>query len=292
MNNIKGINTKSSKVSTIFCVISELLNKQAKIDMKKLLILPFSILLLLSCARLPVYQAKQTLPEKDTSVLRYYDAESRVLFDVYQNDDNIYLKLQTSYYYSQVKILKLGLTLWFDQKAKKNEDIGIIFPQENLSSQQAMHFKGANTSISNQLIMTQLHNQYLLSPKTMVLLGMDGKDSKKEMYANLESSDIKVNIEFDSLNRLFYTAMIPKSRIFTNPKYSDNQFSIGVVSGYKEIDFSKMNQGRPSGGGGQGRGGGMGGGHKGGQGRPQAGNMQQRTALTEPIKFWFSVNLN
>jgi hypothetical protein len=244
-----------------------------------------------SCARLPIYQAKVKPTTKDTSLLRYYDSESRVLFDVYEDEQNIYLKLQTSYYYSQVKILKLGLTIWLDQKAKKNKEIGVIFPQENLSQMHNMQSVGRSKGMSSQLIMTQLHNQYLLSAKYMMLIGMDGEDSQKEMFSNLDQSDIKITITFDSLQRLNYRSVIPKNKIFTEDKYSNHEFSIGVVSGYQKVDFSQMNHGQSGQGAGKGRGG-MGSGHKGGQGRSQAPNTQQRKALTEPIDFRFGVKLS
>jgi len=259
--------------------------------MRNLLILSFTILIFASCARLPMYQAKVKPTTKDTSLLRYYDSESRVLFDVYEDDQNIYIKLQTSYYYSQVKILKLGLTIWLDQKAKKSKDIGVIFPQENLSQMHNMQSGGRSNGMSGQLIMTQLHNQYLLSAKYMMLIGMDGEDRQKEMFSNLEQSDLKITITFDSLHRLNYHSVIPKNKIFTEDKYRNKEFSIGIISGYQKVDFSQMNQGQSGQGGGKGRGG-MGSGHKGGQGRSQAPSTQQRKALTEPIEFWFGVKLS
>jgi hypothetical protein len=52
--------------------------------------------------------------------------------------------------------------------------------------------------------------------KNIVLIGMDGENSKRVFNTELENSDIIATITFDTFNRLNYLAIIPKSKIFTD----------------------------------------------------------------------------
>ena len=142
--------------------------------------------------------------------------------------------------------------------------------------------------------LTQLHLQYQLSPSTMTLTGIGGENSMRVISGDFSKSDIKASISFDTLNDLHYHLIIPIDKIFTEEKYSDSIFSVGIESGSLEMSYDSSPQGGSGGGGGGGmRGGGMNGGGKGGgySGGGGAGNHQQRSALSEPIKTWFKVSL-
>ena len=132
----------------------------------------------------------------------------------------------------------------------------------------------------------------------MTLIGMDGKNSQTLVNSELEKCDIQVSIFFDTLNILHYKAVIPIEKIFTEEKYNDNIFSIGINSGFIEMSYAGSSQGNPGGrkgaGGGM-RGGGRSSGGKGSGGRQGGGNGTGNTglhsALSEPIKTWFKVSL-
>lgn len=271
---------------------------------QKIVQITITILLVSSCAKLPLHQSKRVEDVPIATNNRYYDIKGKISYDIYNDDQNIHLHIAASDYATQVKILKLGFTIWMDQKGKKNEDKGIIFPQKQVGNSSFKQEGGRPTRQMNmnsqdkeKKQMTQLHMQYQLSPKNMTLIGMEGEDSKRVVNADLDKSDIKTSIYFDTLNDLHYQVIIPIDKIFTEEKYNDSIFSIGLESGFIEMNYGGSSQGGSvrggKGSGGGMRGGGMpgsgkGGGHSGGNG---AGNSGQRSTLSEPVKIWFKVSL-
>ena len=267
------------------------------------------LLLISSCANLPIYQPVKIEQESTPDNLRYY--KESISYDIFQDENNIHVHLVASDYISQVKILRLGFTLWLDQKGKKNKDLGIIFPQKQAANSKRMNenrrlAEQANLNsqeIQNKL-MLQLRRQFLISPKIMTLIGFDGKKSEEIINVELEKSDIQVSISFDTLNNLHYKAIFPVAKIFTEEKYQDDIFSAGFESGAIEISSMGSQQGRP-GGSGKGSGGGMSGGGRqgggmggqgmqGGGGRPGGSGAnpdKMRSAMAEPVKIWFKVSL-
>lgn len=241
-----------------------------------------------SCANMPLYQSKNINNKKELSDLRYYDKNSKTFYDVYNDKNNIYVCINALDYFSQEKILKQGLTIWLDQKTKKNKDKGIVFPQklEFKKNKESRNLNNLNPFNREEQKIEQLHNQYLLSLKNTTLIGMDGENSIRVFNSELEKSNIKATITFDTLNRLNYLAIIPKNKIFTDDKYNNNTFSIGIESGFMDMNSNKLHQKKP----GMENGGGMRSGNRQPGGR-SVGHSEQRSALSEPIKIWFSVNL-
>ena len=264
-------------------------------------LLTLVLLITMSCTKLPLYQSKNIL-DKETNKLRYYDADGKIMYDVFNDDKNVYVKMQTSDFIAQVKILRLGFTLWLDKDGKKSRDKGIVFPQKQSWNSLGRSKDGRSSQQQNQTSekqkqqMKQLQEQFRASPKNMVLVGMDEKGSRTIVNSEMEKSDIQVSISFSVDNTLHYEAIIPIKKIFIETRLSDSVFSIGFESGYAELGNSGMPSegGTRSGGRGSGMGrGGMAGGAKGGGGRPDGNKAQNdsRSALSEPIKIWFKIKL-
>ncbi len=131
-------------------------------NINKILITILILFLFASCANLPLYQSKKIDSKDEISDLRYYDEENKILYDIYNDEDNIYISVKTSYYYSQVKILRMGLTIWIDQKAKKNKDKGIVFPQkkEFMRDKQNRNLNSTDSFKREEQKIEQLHNQF------------------------------------------------------------------------------------------------------------------------------------
>jgi hypothetical protein len=248
---------------------------------------------------MPVHQSKEIATNTTYESLNYYDGKIR--YDVFNDSANIHIYVATTDFASQYKILKLGLTLWVDEKGKKHSDKGIIFPQKQPGASEVrkdlmQNAQGA-TNRSKQML-NQLQKQYEASPKKMTLLGFDGDDSQEQIDLSSNKSGVEVSIRFDSLHTMHYHAIIPIQKIFTEEKYSDGIFSIGIESGFIPMTYSSNPQqgGGGRGSGMQGGGGGMhkgaGGGKGGGAGGPKGGMQAQKSALSKPIETWFKVSLN
>ncbi len=267
------------------------------ISISKISIIILTVLVVSSCAKLPIYQSRSINTTEDISDLSHYDKKSKISYDVYTDEDKIYINIKTSNYYSQVKILRMGLTLWFDTQSKKNKDKGIMFPLNNgfKPNKQKTQSTSGTMGAGVQSI-TQLHNNFKLAEKRIRLIGIIDENGRKEYTYKPGSSDINAEITFDSSNRLNYIATIPIKKLFADGSFDNKTFSVGIESGF--LDVNKMKQEMMSSGmqpGQGGRGGGMGGGMKGGgghQGGGHSGSMPQQTELSEPVKIWFSVNMS
>ena len=268
-----------------------------------LILIVVTLVVLAGCAGLPSFRSEHVSGKEGLKEPAHYAKKSKVRYDVFNDDKNVYVSLKASDYYAQVKILRFGLTLWLDEKGKKHKEKGIVFPMESGMKKPAQTPGRGTMTPGGKQGFAQLHSLYELSDKNILLIGFNGKGSKQEIYPKREKYDIDVTITFDSLNILNYLAVIPIEKILSeNP--DNRSFSIGFESGFLDMStMSSMMQGGGMRGGGHpggmggGRGGGMGGG-RGGRGgmkggvRPGGGSMAtMRTALTEPIKVWFATTL-
>ena len=277
--------------------------------MKKMKSLIFSAILLgavAGCARLPVYQAEYVSNPQNIGDPQHYDKKGKIKYDVYNDDKNVYVSIKTLDYYAQVKILKFGLTLWLDEKGKKKKEKGIVFPMESGFQKPTQSQGGQRMMPGGKESLLQLHSMYELSDKNILLIGFDGKDSKRELYPKRETYDISATITFDSLNNaLNYLAVIPIDKIISKDD-NDKTFSIGLESGFLDMGNMPgpgMRGGMRPGGMGGGMGGGMPGGGMPGGGMGGRGGMKggmpgghsmatMRTALTTPVKVWFAAKLS
>jgi len=263
----------------------------------KIIVVVFIAFLAVSCAKLPIYQATKINNKNDIFELKYYDEDSKLLYDIFDDEQNIYVNIKTTDFYSQVKILEMGLTLWINQDVKKKKNKGITFPQkQNFKNQQVRKMRDKDSFNREEQRIEQLHAKFEMFDKNILLIGMNGENSKTILNPELEKSDIMAKITFGKFNQLNYLATIPKDKIFIDEKQSNDIFVLGIESGSMEMN-NRQNQGQGgrSGGGMKGGGGRSGGGMKGGGGRPSGkmgGNFQEYSNLSEPIKIWLSVDLS
>ena len=200
--------------------------------------------------------------------LKYFKDE-RVAVGFQNDEENLYLCLVTSNKSSAVKILSLGLTIWF--KPDNNEEtIGLQYPKrvDKVSSKNLMK-KNRNQDRNTDFEMTV--NALLQNQNEFLLVDED----EEIIYASPISSNDGFEIKIGVVNQQFvYEAKIPIGNnsqaqmpinVFPNEKLTI-EFETG------EIDFDEMrkNGGMQSSGMGQG-GGGMQGGGKGGRGTMQSG---------------------
>lgn len=247
----------------------------------------------ISCVSFQSIQSTKINGKDAIQELNYYNKDSKILYDVFHDKQNIYVNMKTSDYFTQVKILEFGLTIWFNQNGKKSKNKGIIFPQksESLRSKQTRNKGNRNSYDKEEQKIKQLHTKFQLSQKNIFLIGMNGKNSKTIFNPELEKSDIIAKITFGKFNELNYFATIPKNKIITDKK---QRLIVGIESGAMEMK-NKQGQGRSGDGMSGHSGGGMkGGGMKGGGGRPggkMGSNIQEYSTLSKPINIWFSVDL-
>ncbi len=242
--------------------------------------------------------------QTDTMLLQSYNynADNKVFYYISNDDKNIYLSLKLLDKTSQIKILRFGLTVWIDPKAKNNKNLGIKFPIENNDP----HFAfGKKATLDDKKL--QLSQQSV----ELELIGFNGEDS--QIISSSDTNNVHGKLDLAKDTSLVYKLIIPVKCITSvTPFKDDDLLSIGFESGFLEPPKSdrsnegfgmngrggfggNMGGGRFGGGtgGGSGSMGGQGG--YGGGGHSRSGNynpekMQQRKAereeLSKPIKFW------
>ncbi|RLD82469.1 MAG: hypothetical protein DRJ10_05025 [Bacteroidetes bacterium] len=266
---------------------------------KMLGLLTLVILVAISCAKLPLYQANEIV-NKNTASCRYYDSNGKIMYDIYNDNNNLYVQMQTSDFIAQTKIIRMGFTLWLAQNGKKSREKGIVFPQKHEGNGTVIgkggRHEGRNNSFDDKQKQQQeqLKESFRLSTKNMALIGFYSKNSKTAVNIELDKSDIHVSVSFDKDNVLHYEAIIPFEKIFTEEKFNDSILSIGLESGYFDSEYrGERPQDGMRGGGNKGMGR-PGGGKSGGHGRPATNGSkdEQRSDMSEAIKVWFRVKLN
>ncbi len=220
----------------------------------------------------------------------HYSKDARMLYSVYNDDQNLYVVMSVTDKTVQKKILMAGLTFWMDTIAKKKEQLGITFPRagsmknsfSKMNKEQMMQ-QMQNGGMQQSMNYAELNQKFSSSLNDMEIVGFNNK-KEPEIVFNQNVNGINASIQFDEEGTLHYQASIPLKFIFSNPaEYLNNPnkvFSFGFKTG--AVDMPSMpSGGRPGGGMASG---GMRGGAMPGGGRP--GGMSGMQELSKTSKFW------
>lgn len=254
------------------------------------------ILLLSSCAKMPIYHSKKyNAPEKEdflNPLPLNYDVKTNINFEIANNDTNFYLQFVFHDRQSYLKIMRGGLTVYFDPTGKKEKKYKLKI--ERLKD------PNIDLAIINQRMNT---NPEAIQNNMAAMIGINynkvtwDKNGKEFVfYRNILKDPIRVDLGPNKTNELVLEVKMPLKELPLEA--AQNLFSLGIESG--SIASKSMAGQQPSGGmrssggghggggmgGGRGRGG-MGGGKPGGGSNPAGGSPSGM----EPIKIWFQVQL-
>ena len=251
----------------------------------------FAFLVISSCASLNTVNSIEDISDKE-NLYRYSNTDSNLLYYVSNDAENLYIRLNTSETTSIAKILRTGLTIYFDVKGKKRKDIFVHYPlaQNQQLSDNEIPRPGNNNIHTPQIELTKLISQI------SDIASYSNHKITEDFSVVMADSDIKINIQAKTNTEITYSLSIPFTKIAKNGLADLSNLSVGIVSGRFD---SPASGGSGKSGGGQGQSGaGMGssGMHSGGgQGRGRGmgsgqaqGNM---SAMTTPIKFWFKIDI-
>jgi len=189
----------------------------------------------------------------EASSFRYNDSNSNVLYSVSNDNENLYVSLNTSESTSIAKILRIGLFIYFDVNGKKAKDLFVQYPlaqNQKLSKEEMTNPGNSNTRNPNTQL-TKLLPQ--ISPQCTY-----HKQSETESFSVLdENSAIKIDIKAVTNSEITYHMTVPFNKIATGGKVDLSNLSVGIVSGKFE---PPLTGGVPGQGQGSGQGGGMSGG--------------------------------
>jgi len=215
--------------------------------------------------------------------------EDNVLFKVFSDDNYIYLNVSTTDKKTSMSIIRNGLTIYFDVKGKRKEDVYIKYPYNSESRQlrQNPQELNKNEGLSSIDLSTIIEN----IPREAEY---GYYEEKQQFHKDLNSQDISLGYKATG-ELLEFLLKIPKDKISIENKTDFSKLSIGVITNKfernpKKDNNQKQNQGVRKGNG-NGRGGGMGS-RSGQMSRGNNGKKQNPQAEQVSIDFWFDANLD
>lgn len=226
------------------------------------------------------------------------EEKSQILFLITNDEKNLYVDLMLADKAGVQKIMRYGLTTWFNPEGKHKKALGIQFPvtSEGTGEPAFMKDKGGDRKEMRMAMMASKNQE-------MILIGFDGKGEQKAIDPRIDSS-FHGKVDMLEGGKLHISLVIPLEKLGRgNIETFGNPFSTGFETGYMDL----TRQGAPSGGGQGGGGGeshgggGMPGGGMPGGGPPQGGgaqgsqfgggDQQQQPEISElasPSKLWIS----
>ena len=256
-----------------------------------------SVIFFSSCSKLPVYNSQEYVANKEEGFINplsaNFDKKNNISYGVANDTIHFYVQAIFRERESFMKIMRGGLTVYFDQEGKKKKKY-------------QLKIEKSQVQLTEYEMMTRQGNRNLNNPQQNMPATIDimfnkvtwDKDGDKLIfYRNLQHEPIAVNLGPNKHNELILKIKIPLTELSLSE--DTNLFSVGIESGsisMGNMSGQKLNAGMSGGGsrgggsrsgrGGRGRGG-MSGGKSGGGSRP--GSSPQ--SGMQPIKLWFQVQL-
>jgi hypothetical protein len=225
-----------------------------------------------------------------------FNEKSQFLFLVSNDDKNLYVDLMVADRAVVQKIMKYGLTTWFNAEAKTKKELGIGFPvtSEGINEPEFMKDKSGNRKEMRTAMMARKNEE-------MVLIGFDGNKDRKVIDPRVDSS-FHGKVEMMEGGKLWVSLVLPLEKLDRgNAETGKSPVSVGFETGYMDLTRQggmSSGGGQQSGGGQHGGGGGMYGGGMPGGGPPPSGgtgnmpgsaDQQERPDISElssPSKLW------
>lgn len=270
--------------------------------MRLLTVLLFTIVLFSSCSKLPIYKSEilnsETESEFPEMTTNKFNKTNNVHYGIANSTTNLYVKAIFHDQQSLMKIMRGGLSLYFDPLGKKGKDYQLkIERNEQQAMQRPAMSQQKNTSRENRFA-----NMPAAINKTFTKVTWNANGEEFIFYRGLQKQAIDVELRSNEFNELVLFVKMPLAEL---PTPNNNLLSMGIETGSASSASNKSTSGgmRPSGsmggrgmsgGGGGGMGGGMG---SGGMGRGMSGGPSGGTprgsssTSNSTLKIWVQVEL-
>lgn len=223
------------------------------------------------------------------------------LYEVYQDQDYIYLSMNTADPKMMMSMLRQGVTVYYDMKGKKKRKVSVTYPvRDGESSKQRQNRplkqSEERSEPDEERLYTMIHNQIKRGLPQEAMYSYHG--DAITFNIKLNSQDIEVTYVYDSENQLLnYLLKMPKAKISNDPKANFSKLTIGVTTPERPTNNREGGNGQNAriGGGNNQRGGGpAGGGRSGGSGGPRGGGQKrpsQQGSSGAILNFWFKAEI-
>ena len=226
------------------------------------------------------------IPSEWKIPLRFTNSAYTMQYNVTNDDQNIYVAVSSFDDITQLRILRSGMTIYFDPKGKKNKDISLHFPIQKAPDPNGNRSRGdgSTTYYQNQNNVQNRDTrkeELLLQSDYYNTTGFTGIENG-QFSAGDQKGPIHIGIKLNNQDSLLvYEVVIPVKNILGPDwaaKASKKNFSVGVVMDAVAGASGGGGGGRPGGFGGMRGMGmrGMGGGGMGGGRRYGGGQQAQK----------------
>jgi hypothetical protein len=184
------------------------------------LLLPLGVFLLTGCAPLPIVNSSPDTI-KENSIYKYYDSKSQIRYLVSNDDKNLHISFKTVHPPTIAKILRAGLTVFFDKTGKKQKDVYVTYPigsPERFTSMQLNPNNQTENNVKSLINATSIAAEY----------GYFG--DKKSFITNQSDTKIQLSLSSQSPKELVYDLLIPFDKIDNKGKSDLFNLSIGIVT--------------------------------------------------------------
>jgi hypothetical protein len=227
-----------------------------------------------------------------------FDKDSKIAYEITNDDTNLYVLITTADHTSQTKILRAGMSVFIDPAAKKNETVAVNFPIGS-GDAQGMD-EGPRTRSEQQEQpgdkpdLKQIRAKALINANQYNLSGFS-KGNGGYGINQENAAGVSVKIDINSSSEMVYEVVIPLQsliqRAFTvragtpiSVGFKINALPKPAMSGGGGGGYSGGGGMRGAGGGGMGGRGGRGGGGRGGT--SGGGNYTAGQKLFKEVKVW------
>lgn len=267
--------------------------------MKQILALLIATVSLNACSS-KLYESNWKKADSKSSAFRFYDTDSRIRYNIENDEKNLYFSFDVMDQLTVQKILTTGLRLFIDESGKNKQKDELQFPiySDKVPISELEEY-GNRYDQSIQLGKSTL-DQMVPSDGYLKFGG-----ETVQIFNRMEKKGFTVSLEFDSTRSLVYRAIIPLEAV----KADGNVISLGVETGGYEMpgnnqalsqaDVTQANQGVTAGDRAMGRG-------NNNNNDPyglntpsgsSAATMAMRNSNTyskfaDPIRFWVKVKLS
>jgi hypothetical protein len=212
-----------------------------KLKMNSKLYAGLAMLMLISaCKPLPLRTSRYVADETEIKAkaseipFSYYHPDSKIRYDVYNTETDLFLRFDVSDELSLRKIFSYGLEIYIDTLGKRKKNEGFIYPTAASFQDKNVIPQLDEVNLPNNRNINDLQKQ--INPVLVVI------HDNEEIHDNIFSKESKVHIlmRMSEDGNLSYHARIPLAE-FGLENYKD-EFTIAILTGDMPEDEDEMQQ--------------------------------------------------
>jgi len=132
--------------------------------------------------------------------LRFGTEDGHLQYNITNDNEHIYVSVATNDQATQARLLRAGISIFVDTKAKKNKSMGIQFPVRSMmNNDRPMMDRGDNRN--RNMNQANARKQSLLDKNVFETFGFINMDNR--IYDITDTNFIKMGINYDEFGNLF-----------------------------------------------------------------------------------------